>query len=61
MDKKRLLAIYSPAFAELQSAFYRLEHPYGFKEIFQFNRIYERVYADLRKEEKNRPKYLSMN
>ncbi|QFY43786.1 hypothetical protein F6R98_15085 [Candidatus Methylospira mobilis] len=54
MHKSRLLPVYSPEFVELQNTFYKLERPYGFNEIYNFNQIYERVYTNLRNEEKKR-------
>jgi hypothetical protein len=55
---KALPQAYSPEFNELCDLFYRLEPPYGSKEIRQFNQVYERIYLSLHQEEKKRAEIL---
>lgn len=49
-----VLPLYSAEFLELQTVFRRLEKPYGLADILLFNRSYQRVYAQLGREEKRR-------
>lgn len=52
MSETRILPAQSPGLIELQDIFCKLEQPYGLEEILRFNQAYERIYWNLRREEK---------
>lgn len=54
MIESTVIPIHSSEFDELKDLFYTLEQPYGLKEIYRFNHTYERIYRNLRREEKRR-------
>ncbi|QFY43792.1 hypothetical protein F6R98_15115 [Candidatus Methylospira mobilis] len=58
MHKASVSPIHSPEFTELCELFNKLEQPYGLKEILHFNQIYERIYWNLRREERRRAEML---
>lgn len=54
MQTAEITHLYSREFHELQLSFQRMQPPYGLHDILAFNRIYQRIYGRLTREEKRR-------
>jgi hypothetical protein len=59
MKKARLSPMHFPEFIELKDTFNELLQPYGLKDIIRFNQVYERIYLNLRHDEKRRAEIFS--
>lgn len=54
MNTAEIIQIHSPEFSEIRQFFAVHKEPYRLEHIFQFNKLYGRVYFQLSKEEKRR-------
>ena len=54
MNTAKITPLYSSDYQTIQQWFHDTRPPYGFQDIYQFNRLYRQAYPGLSREERRR-------